>query len=138
MNKPEYYYNQSAVIPFWVDNGDVKIALVTSRKRKRWILPKGIIEEHMAAADSAAKEALEEAGVRGVVFKKSLGSYTYEKWGGICTVEVFPMAVDEILEEWLESDFRKRKIVSLKEAVKLLEDKPLKKMIKKLGTMISQ
>jgi 8-oxo-dGTP pyrophosphatase MutT (NUDIX family) len=136
MKKPEYYYNQSAVIPFIVKDGDIKITLITSRKKKRWIVPKGIIEDNMSPEDSAAKEAFEEAGVKGVVFKEALGSYKYEKWGGTCTVEVFPMKVEELLDDWLESDFRKRKVAPLKKAIELLDDKPLKKMIKKLAFII--
>lgn len=39
--------------------------LVTSRKRRRWILPKGKVAAGMLPHRSAAREAMEEAGVVG-------------------------------------------------------------------------
>jgi len=101
--KPAHYYDQSAVVPYRRRAGEVEILLVTSRKRKRWIVPKGVRELHLSSAESAAEEAFEEAGVRGVVSNKPVGRYEYRKWGGTCTVEVFAMEVESILDEWQES-----------------------------------
>ena len=67
--KPSWLYQQSAVIPIFDD----KIVLITSRRKKRWIIPKGVIELGLAPEDSAAKEALEEAGVVGSVSPRELG-----------------------------------------------------------------
>ena len=58
------------------------------------MVPKGIHDPGLTAQESAAKEALEEAGARGTVDAHSLGSYSQEKWGATTQVEVYPMQVD--------------------------------------------
>ena len=100
---PPHFYRQSAVLPYRDDRGGLEILLITSRRRKRWVLPKGVVELDLDPADSAAKEALEEAGIEGEVAQDSIGDYTYEKWGGTCSVEVFPMRVRTTHESWPES-----------------------------------
>ncbi len=86
----------------------------------------------MTAAASAAKEAVEEAGVEGRVMAQSLGSYAYDKWGGTCTVEVFPMEVTTERDTWPESGFRRRRWVSLKQARKRLDGDELRSILRRL------
>ncbi|HEY3622474.1 MAG TPA: NUDIX domain-containing protein [Roseiarcus sp.] len=45
----------------------LEILLVTTRQSKRWIIPKGWPIKGLRPAKSAAREAFEEAGVRGPV-----------------------------------------------------------------------
>lgn len=47
--------------------------LITSRKGKRWILPKGNPIDGLTNAQAAEQEAYEEAGVRGVISDKTIG-----------------------------------------------------------------
>ncbi len=105
--------------------------MITSRKRKRWVIPKGVKEPDLGAAASAAKEALEEAGIQGMVSTQPLGSYRYEKWGGICTVQVFAMAVDSVLDAWEES-YRDRQWVSLEEARQRITEEELRAIVRSL------
>ncbi len=136
--KPEYYYRQSAVIPFKILNGKIEVLLVTSRKKKRWIFPKGIIEEGLLPQESAAKEALEEAGILGEVYNESLGKYKYKKWGGKCKVLVYPMKVSTILGRWVEESMRDRKWMTIEEATELIKEKKLKKILKSLPSVVNQ
>lgn len=115
--KPVWFYNQSGVVPVL----EGRVVLVTARKSKRWIIPKGIVEKDMSPEDSAAKEAYEEAGVIGAVGKKELGCYSYPKWGGICTVRVYPLYVEKLLDEWEEMHIRRRRVVSVREAVEMVD-----------------
>jgi len=133
MDKPEWYYTQSAVIPFQKKEDEIHIVIITSRNHKRWIVPKGIVEKELSPQDSAAKEAFEEAGVRGRVYSNAIGEYQYEKWGGICTVQVFPLEVQEILDNWEEMEYRERKIIPLDEAKTLLTEKALKQLLDTLN-----
>jgi 8-oxo-dGTP pyrophosphatase MutT (NUDIX family) len=55
------------VIPYRIRDGKIEVMLITSSTRKRWIIPKGMIEPDMTPQDSAAKEAWEEAGIIGQV-----------------------------------------------------------------------
>lgn len=99
---------QSGVIPFRGAGDDLEVLLITSRRAKHWIVPKGLIEDGLSPEASAAREAWEEAGVRGTLYRPSLGTWTYGKWGGTCRVEVFPMAVTEVADVWPESHRRRR------------------------------
>jgi 8-oxo-dGTP pyrophosphatase MutT (NUDIX family) len=130
------YIEQSAVIPYRIRQCEIEILLITSVKRKRWIIPKGIIEPDMTPQDSAAKEALEEAGIGGEVLPLSMGNYTYSKWGGICRVQVFLLRVDIVYLDWLESSLRKRQWFSLEEAIKQIEETEIKTMLMKLPDYI--
>lgn len=130
MKKPEYYYNQAGVVPIKTENGEVKIFLIKNRKGKKWILPKGIKEPDKTYLDIAAQEAFEEAGLKGKVFPRKVKSYKYNKWDGICKVDFYLMKVEEVYQVYPE-DFRQRKLVSIKKAKKLLDDKLLFKIIKK-------
>lgn len=133
--KPTYCYRQSGVIPYRVRKGELEILLITSRTNKRWIIPKGIIAPDFSARNSAAKEALEEAGIRGSVGGKLLGTYQHRKWGRTCTVKVFPMLVTRVYKAWEEED-RKRQWVPLKKSLKLVTNGGLKRVMKKLPAAI--
>jgi len=128
--KPEYWYKQSAVIPYRKRNGKIEILLITSRNKKRWIIPKGIIEPDLSAQKSAAKEAMEEAGVTGKVEKQIIATYKYKKWDGVCEVQVYAMPVKEISNDWEES-FRRRKWIDLNNFKKYVKDKNLIKVLTK-------
>ena len=130
--QPSWFYTQSGVIPYRKVDDQWEILLVTSRSGKRWIIPKGIVDPGLTPAESAAKEAQEEAGIFGTVETPAIGRYTYMKWNGTCRVKVFPMQVKEELAEWPEGDFRKRKWFTLNAAVQVLKIKKLKKLVKRL------
>ena len=129
--KPQYFYQQSGVIPYKIENNELKVLLITSRKGKKWKIPKGIVEPALSPSDSAAKEAFEEAGILGKVDKAEIGSYKYFKWGGEINVSLFAMKVERELDTW-EEDFRHRKWVSPEEAVVLVEETELRRVILRL------
>jgi len=133
--KPGYFFRQSGVVPYRERKGEIEILLITSRTKRRWIIPKGIIEPDFSARNSAAKEALEEAGVKGNVHGKLLGIYQDRKFGRVCTVKVYPMRVTRIYKVWEEAD-RDREWVSLKKALKLVSNGGLKRVMKKLPATI--
>ncbi|MEN8130446.1 MAG: NUDIX hydrolase [Pseudomonadota bacterium] len=134
--KPDYYYNQSAVIPYRGDSSPYEILMITSRKKKRWVIPKGIIEPNLSAPDSAAKEAVEEAGLEGLVSDQPIGSYQYEKWGGTCKVRVYPMQVYKLLDDWLES-YRDREWVDLETAISRVNENQLKDILRNLPAFLN-
>ena len=132
-DRPAYYYTQSSVIPYRVKDGKAEILMVMSHGRKHWVVPKGISDPGKTLQESAAMEALEEAGIIGEVESLPLGSYTYEKWGAECTVHVYPMRVSETLPEsaW-EENHRGREWVTPEQAMKKVRHPPLRSMIKAL------
>ncbi|MEL0586150.1 MAG: histidine phosphatase family protein [Candidatus Thiodiazotropha sp. (ex. Lucinoma kazani)] len=136
-DRPAYYYNQSSVVPYRMQDGKPEILVVMSSKRKHWVLPKGISEPSLTLQASAAKEALEEAGVEGDVSDKPIGSYTYEKWGAECTVQVYPMRVSrELSEDEWEERHRGREWLSPKQAMKWVKQPELKPMIQSLAKQL--
>jgi 8-oxo-dGTP pyrophosphatase MutT (NUDIX family) len=132
--RPFWFYRQSGVIAYRMNDGAPEIVLVTSRNRHRWVIPKGVVEIGMSAVESAAKEAYEEAGVRGEADAEPIGSYEYSKWNGVCTVEIFLLRVTELLDEWPEEDERERRWVSVEEAVETLQEEGLKVLVQRFGT----
>lgn len=128
-------YDQSAVIPFRFKKNQIEILLITSLNSGKWIFPKGIIEEDLTAQESAAKEAFEEAGVEGEVLDILIGDYSYNKWGGICHVRVYPFHVKKIFDQWPESGERKRCWILQAEAINLVEKSDLKQLLLKFNKL---
>ena len=113
-----------------------EVLLVTSRRRGRWIVPKGWPMEGKSFPETALEEAWEEAGVRkGRIKGDMLGTYTYKKVqkNGTklpCVVDVYSVKVDELKDEFPESDKRKRRWVTQGEAVDLVSEPELKEIIR--------
>jgi 8-oxo-dGTP pyrophosphatase MutT (NUDIX family) len=71
---------QVATLPYRVDEtGVISVLLITSRRTRRWVIPKGNRIPGLSLHKAAAQEAFEEAGVTGVASAKSLGKYRYDK-----------------------------------------------------------
>ena len=133
--RPAYYYTQSSVIPYRYNEGKLEILLILSSKKKHYVVPKGIKEPGLTPQESAEKEALEEAGVKGKVAIHPIGSYTYKKWEATCTVSVYPMEVTFMLDEkdW-EEKHRTREWVKPGVASEKLLQPALKPMVLDLGS----
>ncbi len=129
--KPSFLFEQSGVIPYRRRDGVVEVLLITSSDGLRWGIPKGVIEPDLSSAESAAKEAYEEAGIRGRLHPDSVGTYSYQKWGGTCRVEVFLLEVTEELKEWPERLNRQREWVALDEATRRVMQNGLKELLLK-------
>lgn len=125
----DWMYKQSGVIPVRFQEGNLQVLLITSRRKKHWVIPKGIVEGDLTPQESAAQEAYEEAGIRGSIESVPLGNFQYKKWGGICRVEVFLMQVEEELETWPEAYFRERKWLDLDSAQAWVDIPGLKKLL---------
>lgn len=118
---------QCAALPFVFRGGKLRVLLVTSRETGRWVLPKGWTEKRLALHALAAKEAFEEAGVVGQVERRPIGRYRYLKRGPRdrvtpCSVRVFPLRVDRLLDDWPERRERQRRWFGLAEAAMAVEE----------------
>ena len=136
-DRPAYYYRQSGVIPWRLQDGEPEIMVILSSKKKHRVVPKGIKEPGLTPRESAAEEAREEAGVEGIVGVEALGSYVYEKWGATATCHVYPMEVTRELphDEWEESH-RERSWVTPEQAVAQLKQPALGPMVEALATSL--
>lgn len=127
---------QVAALPWRRKNsGKVEIMLITSRDTGRWVLPKGWPEPGEALWDAAAREAREEAGLKGRMATDEAGRYHYDKLkasGEIlhCEVAVFPLEVQAVAGKWPEKGQRKRAWVSAKEAAERVREPELSTLLK--------
>jgi len=115
--------------------GKVQILLVTSRRRKRWIVPKGWPMDGKTPATCALIEAWEEAGVKGTASDACLGVYSYarlrEGQENIpCLAMLYPVKVKKLKHKYPEWRDRKRKWVSRKKAARMVKHRELGKLIK--------
>ncbi len=84
--------------------------------------------------EAAAIEALQEAGVRGKVRKKPIGSYTYLKMlddGDVvpCVVDVFQIEITKQVEKYKEKGERLLAWVSPDEAARRVREIELKSLL---------
>jgi len=125
---------QYAALP-WRQAPGFEILLITSRETRRWVIPKGWPMPGHSAAESAAQEAYEEAGVRGEMSSQAIGHYGYRKRlrGGAkkrFRVEVFAMEVTEVLDQWPEAHERARQWLSPAEAAIRVDEAELAVLIR--------
>lgn len=123
--EPVPVLRQSGALPYAIVNDRVVFLLVTSRKTGRWIFPKGSVSTGMTPWDSAAKEALEEAGVSGEIGSEAIGTYYNSDKGVRVEIDLYPLRVETQLEAWQEMDQRLRHWALLAEAKRLLSDRTL-------------
>ncbi|PUB16284.1 NUDIX hydrolase [Yoonia sediminilitoris] len=124
---------QFAALCWRMKNGELQICLVTSRTRKRWIIPKGWPMHKQTPALAAATEAYEEAGVSGTASDMCLGAYSYVKplktgEAPVLTM-VYPLHVQHVHSNWPEKHQRKRKWFSAKKAAKKLSEPELRQIV---------
>ncbi len=116
----EFNFNQSGVVPFRKKEDGLEVLLITSIKKKKWIVPKGYVEFNLTPFESAKKEAYEEAGVIGSNETIELGTYSVKKSIGNQYIKIFSMEVIKVLDDYPDKNLRKRKWYSLKEAAETI------------------
>jgi 8-oxo-dGTP pyrophosphatase MutT (NUDIX family) len=123
---------QYAALPWRVAEG-LEIMLVSSRETKRWIIPKGWPMAGRSGAAAAAIEAMEEAGLLGVISDESIGHFTYAKRFSrgeeLCRVEVFSLRVARQRDHWPEQHERETRWFPVAEAMTLVSDPELANVI---------
>ena len=133
---------QYAALPWRLRGEKLQILLVTTRRTRRWIIPKGWPMDGVKPTEAAAREAFEEAGVTGVIDKAAVGQYHYMKLmrDGMempCRVEVFALKVIDESPDWDEMDARERRWCSVAEATGAVRELQLKMVIRRFGTRIA-
>ncbi len=128
---------QAGAIPYTIVKNQVVFLLVTSRGSGRWIFPKGELTEGQEPWQTAAMEALEEAGVEGEIEIHPIGSYRTTKSLAIrrtiVDVDMYPLRVTRQHDKWQEMKHRHRHWVILPEARRLLSEPRLVELARTLG-----
>jgi phosphohistidine phosphatase len=113
-------YRQAAVIPFRIRDDRVEIALVTTPGGKRWVVPKGSLDEGEQSRDAAIRETEEEAGLIGRLDRRPLGRYRFRRDNERYEVDVYLMQVTVVLDDWLEARLRRRRWIKVDKAAALV------------------
>lgn len=125
---------QFGALCFRMRRGKPEVLLVTSRGTGRWIVPKGWPMDGKTPAQAAEIEAWEEAGVRGRVFERCLGLYSYRKAledgdDLPCVTMIYALKVREMTDDYPEAFERKRKWLRPKKAAALVDEPDLAYLI---------
>jgi 8-oxo-dGTP pyrophosphatase MutT (NUDIX family) len=123
---------QAGAVPVRIQNDKPLFLVINNRNRTRWLVPKGIVENGHTPAITAAKEAMEEAGITGEMLAQPLGVYTYQKWDDICSVELFVLFVTKIYDNWEEDSFRERRWINWKEFSDIVDERIPRSILNKL------
>jgi 8-oxo-dGTP pyrophosphatase MutT (NUDIX family) len=124
---------QVAALPVRRVNGSTEVLLVTSRDTGRWIIPKGWRLKGLSWRQSAAREAMEEAGVKGKVKQRAIGRFQYVKrektTGRTIDVTVFILSVRKEYKRWREAGQRRREWFAPETAASHVQEPELSSLI---------
>lgn len=127
---------QSAALPWRrTAAGGVEVLLVTSRETRRWVVPKGWPIKGLRSFQTAAREAFEEAGVKGQMGKKKLGVFHYGKRlrsGRLQSVRVtvYPLEVNTECATWPELGQRDKLWTGPRAAAELVQEPELAEILR--------
>lgn len=127
---------QYAALPWRPGAAGPEVLLISSRDTGRWVIPKGWPIKGLSAAQTAAREAYEEAGLGGLVSKKPIGEFAYGKRledGTVQPTKVKVFALERMVQhlDWPEKGQRRMQWFTLTEAAEAVEEPDLKKIILK-------
>lgn len=119
-------------------HGKLQMLLVTSRDTGRWILPKGWPIPGLSHAESALREAWEEAGVRPADLGRLVGRYHYDKRlvdGSLlpCVVLIHAIEVRKTENRYPERGQRRRKWLSPGQAALRVDEPDLAQFLRDFG-----
>jgi len=120
---------QIGALPYLFRGGRLHLVIVTNSSQTRWILPKGQPEPDMPRQDVAVMEAMEEAGVIGNCIP-GLRMPCHRK--GEKTLHIYPLKVTTVLKKWPEMEWRKREVLPVHKALKMISDPELTDCIQRL------
>jgi len=109
-SSPEYSVEQAGALCFRQSESgrEPEVLLISSRRTGDWGIPKGHMESGETAYEGAAREAFEEAGVRGIMTEDPVGSFTYQKSGNplVFRVRLYGIRVTKIFDDFPEKGQR--------------------------------
>ncbi|KAL4346404.1 hypothetical protein GQ457_17G012950 [Hibiscus cannabinus] len=104
----------------------ITVLMISTPNRDDLVFPKGGWEDDETVHEAACREALEEAGVKGILDEDPLGVWEFRSKSsqnccsmeGGCRGYMFALEVTEELDSWAEQTSYKRKWLSPEEAYK--------------------
>ncbi|WVT75667.1 NUDIX hydrolase (plasmid) [Sinorhizobium chiapasense] len=129
---------QYAALCYRRKDNALEILLITSRDTGRWVIPKGWPMKGRRAHEVAAKEAYEEAGVKGTCQRFPFGHYFYKKRldHGLkisCRVQLHLLEVGRMRRKFPEKGERKLAWFDYREAAKRVAEPSLRDQMLRFG-----
>jgi 8-oxo-dGTP pyrophosphatase MutT (NUDIX family) len=124
---------QFAALPFRIRNNEISVFLITTRRKRRWSVPKGWPIAGYEPQQTAEIEAYEEAGLVGRALSRSVGRYLHRKQKRkmVCEVELFPLEVAKRKKRWPEKGQREAIWIPAKQAAKMVHKPELRRLIER-------
>jgi 8-oxo-dGTP pyrophosphatase MutT (NUDIX family) len=130
-------FKQFAALPYRRRDDNVEILLITTRKKRRWSVPKGWPIKRSTPQQTALTEAYEEAGVTGEMGHTQIGRFRKRRQRKrepvLCEVQIFPLEVTRQQHDWPEKYERSRMWVAPRKAAKLVKKSGLRRAIKEFS-----
>ena len=129
---------QYGALPYRIGaGGKIEVLLLTSRGVGRWVIPKGWPMLGRKPRVVALTEARQEAGIKGIIGRKPIGTYHYTKsMDGtetrLCECVVFLLLVTAESSSWREQAERTRAWFPRDQAAELVNEGALAVMIRTL------
>jgi 8-oxo-dGTP pyrophosphatase MutT (NUDIX family) len=128
---------QYGALPYRLGDDGAEVMLLTSRGTGRWVIPKGWPMVGKLPQAVASIESRQEAGIRGILGRQPIGSFSYYKTMAcgeerLCECVVFLMLVTNEAPSWREMTERKRAWFPQDIAAELVRERALAVMIRSL------
>ncbi len=125
--------HQIAALPYRDRPEGREFLLITSRRSRRLIVPKGWPMRRRKDWQAAEIEALEEAGITGRIGHAACGSFRYmkdlERVSVPVTVAVYPLLVEDLRPDWKERASRRRIWLPRSAAVRAVREPDLARLL---------
>lgn len=121
---------QVAALPYVETDTGGLVLLITTRRLGRWTIPKGWPKPDLSDAEMAAREAFEEAGVRGEIGARPIGNFLYTKrlhmfsWVR-CSVDIYLLRTNCQHLSWPEKASRRTMWVAPCKAASMVRESQL-------------
>lgn len=122
---------KSAIIPYRTGRKGLEILLVTKSTSDEWVIPKGKIEAPLKPLISAAKEALEEAGVLGRPHPILVGTFSDNSSTEPIPTFLLEVEVEFDEKDWLEKNKRSRLWIDADECADYIKADDLLAVVKR-------
>lgn len=136
--RPSFQIYQSGLLPFKKEKDQIYFLLITSRKSKKWIIPKGYIDSSLTPFESAQKEAYEEAGVICKNNENLVGEWRIQKKYGKNIVVVYCAEVVKELVQYPEKGEREKRWFLASEAIRDNKGSELSEILRNALSIVSK
>jgi 8-oxo-dGTP pyrophosphatase MutT (NUDIX family) len=128
---------QAAAIAIRRRTRTLQVCLIRRKGSKAWGIPKGVVDPGDTRKETALNEAWEEAGLKGRLIGRAIGTYLYRKFDRTLRVAVYIMEVLEQADTWDEAAFRERRWTSFDKAAERLTRHPVRPLLDRARTLLA-